>query len=108
MLAYWISGYIVSDMTANDLVTQRVAHELDSRAWSQSELARRVHKTPAWVSKKMSGERRWSVDDLDELARGFELPLERLVGFTLRYGLLKTSLTRRYGRFLDGGLAVAA
>jgi len=62
-------------MTANDEVTREVERELASRGWSRSRFARESGTSPAWVTRKLEGDRRWSVDDLDLLGRVLGLRL---------------------------------
>jgi transcriptional regulator with XRE-family HTH domain len=62
-------------MTANDEVTREVERELEARGWSRSRFARESGVSPAWVTRKLEGDRRWSVDDLDLLARVLGLRL---------------------------------
>lgn len=62
-------------MTANDEVTREVELELESRGWSRSRFARESGVSPAWVTRKLDGARRWSVDDLDLLERVLGLRL---------------------------------
>jgi transcriptional regulator with XRE-family HTH domain len=54
-------------MTANEEVTREVERELEARGWSRSDFARELGVSPAWVTRRFNGERRWSVDDLDLL-----------------------------------------
>jgi len=62
-------------MTANDEVTREVERELELRGWSRSRFARESGVSPAWVTRKLEGARRWSVDDLDLLYRVLGLRL---------------------------------
>lgn len=62
-------------MTANDEVTARVLEELERRGWSRADFARECHLSPSWVTRRLGGDRRWTVDDLDVLARVLGLRL---------------------------------
>lgn len=62
-------------MTANDEVTREVERELELRGWSRSRFARESGVSPAWVTRKLEGDRRWSVDDMDLLCRVLGLRL---------------------------------
>lgn len=62
-------------MTANEEVTREVERELELRGWSRSRFARESGVSPAWVTRKLEGARRWSVDDLDLLCRVLGLRL---------------------------------
>ena len=44
---------------------------LRARGESQNAMAAQLGRTSAWISRKMTGERGWDVDDLDVLAAYF-------------------------------------
>jgi len=65
---------------ANEAVTARVVGELERLRWSRADLARALGHERAWVTRKLNGSRRWSVDDLDAVARALMLsPCELLL-----------------------------
>lgn len=67
-------------MTSNEAVTARVCDELERLGMSRADLARAIGHERAWVTRKLNGSRRWSVDDLDVIARGLGLwPVELLL-----------------------------
>ena len=54
-------------MTANNEVAGAVELELVARGWSRAQLARELGVSASWVTRRLDGSRRWSVDDLDVL-----------------------------------------
>jgi cyanate lyase len=67
-------------MTSNEAVTARVVDELERLRWSRADLARAIGHERAWVTRKLNGSRRWSVDDLDTVGRALGLsPAELLL-----------------------------
>lgn len=56
---------------ASEWVTETVRQMIDASGVSQNETARAMGYTGAWLSRKLSGQRSWSVDELDEVARHF-------------------------------------
>jgi transcriptional regulator with XRE-family HTH domain len=64
---------------ANQAVTLVVLAECKRLGITRAELARRLGQRPAWVTQKLNGHRRWTVDDLDLLAERLEMPLAALL-----------------------------
>lgn len=65
---------------AAEALSTWVLGELERRAWSQRELARRAGwSAPAALSKLLKGQQRYSLDDLERIARGFDLPLATML-----------------------------
>lgn len=95
----------MTPMTANDAVTKAVELELERRHMTRADLAREAGRARSWVTRHMSGERRWSVDDLDVLARGLGIPVHRLLrgGLTAEY--LKALLALPIGNATPGRAA---
>jgi transcriptional regulator with XRE-family HTH domain len=98
-------------MTAHATVTTVVEAELKRRRMTRADLARLLERPPAWVTQKLNGHRRWSVDDLDLLAERLELPLAALL---MRPAPIRGEVvqlhTARYGAHFQygdaGGVAV--
>lgn len=61
-------------MTTNDTVSRTVETLLASRGENRTALARGLGHSQGWVTQKLGGQRRWSMDDLDALGRYFGLP----------------------------------
>lgn len=90
-------------MTANDAVSAAVTYHLGQQGLSKAELARRLGCGAGTLSNKLSGRRRWHVDELDELAVALGVRVQ---------SLLAESFTRPYRRvvrvLLAGKTRVAA
>lgn len=69
----------MTNMTANDTVSNVVLAELERRGMTRAEFGRLMGQERGWVTHKLNGHRRWSVDDLDLLAERLELPLAALL-----------------------------
>lgn len=89
---------LVERYGAQDSVVERLRSELDARAWSQSELSRRLadlrpsyHLSQGAISRMLAYEnpREITVDDLLAFVRVFGIPLEEFV--------LPTSITYEVG-----------
>lgn len=100
-------------MTTNETITSAVISELDRQSLERQELARRIGVTPAWVSKKLLGQRRWTADDMDRVAGALGVPVAWLVlprelvgAVTPRYQRLVSRISRLWcGRGHVAGLA---
>lgn len=59
---------------------QRVRAELESRGWSQGELARRMNVSPQFVSQYLNGQRSPGLDLVQRFSETFDLndPIELL------------------------------
>lgn len=66
-------------MTTNGTVTRAVLHELERRGMTRAAFARLLNQNPAWVTHKLNGHRRWSVDDLDLVAERLGIPVAWLL-----------------------------
>jgi transcriptional regulator with XRE-family HTH domain len=81
-------------MTANALVTQVVEAERARRGLTRSQLAALLGVNPMYVSRKLNGTQRWSMDDLDRISQrlGVPLPVLLMAPVTTHQGVV----TRRY------------
>lgn len=66
-------------MTANETVCAVIIRELDRQGITRQQFATRVGHTSAWATLKLTGKRRWSVDDLDQVSRVLEVPVAMLL-----------------------------
>lgn len=66
-------------MTANEVVSAAIEHELERQGLQRQQLAARMGYAPSWVTRKLKGDRRWSVDDLDEVSRVLGVPVAALL-----------------------------
>ena len=82
-------------MTTQETVSARLDAELRKRGMSRAQLAHAAGRTPAWLTKKMQGQRRWSVDDLDVLAWALELAPSVLVKQDHRDAQVRAERDRR-------------
>jgi transcriptional regulator with XRE-family HTH domain len=57
-----------------------LTESLDSRGWSNTELAKRVGVSPATVGRWISGERTPSLSDAAQISRVLGIPLDHLAG----------------------------
>ena len=59
-----------------DYVTEAIKKKLKEKDWSQRDLAKKIGKTEAWVSRKIGDDiktkRRITIDDLSLIARGLD------------------------------------
>lgn len=96
-------------MTTQEAVSTTVRAELELLGMSKSELARRIGMEPGSLGNKLTGRRRWHVDELDRLAAALGVTVQRLVA-TVRYRLERATVTTRYqslpGVSRVGGLAI--
>lgn len=67
---------------------QRILEILKERGWRQAELARRVHIDKSHFSRMLRGERKWQPDQLERVAKAFEMLLADLVAGTEAEGLM--------------------
>lgn len=56
------------------LLTEQVLRRLEVDERSQSWLARRLDVAPSWVTRRMSGETAWTLEDVDRLAVVLDVP----------------------------------
>lgn len=63
----------------DERVPSRIRSELRRRRMSQAALARELGRTENFISRRLRGEVSFSVDDLDQVARALDVPLENLV-----------------------------
>lgn len=66
-------------MTAQDTITAAIDAECQRRGWSRARLANELGWGRDQVTRKLSGERRWSVDDLDRVSSRLGIPLPVLL-----------------------------
>lgn len=66
-------------MTANDTVTAAVEAERLRRGMTRLQLAAVLGTNSPWVSRKLNGQLRWSMDDLDLLSERLGVPLPVLL-----------------------------
>lgn len=67
--------------TLNAQVAERIRRELGAQRKSGSRLARELSRSQTWMSARTTGTVRMSVDDIDQIARGLDVPITRLLGF---------------------------
>jgi transcriptional regulator with XRE-family HTH domain len=82
-------------MRASERVSLTVERLLVEQGMSRSELGRRLGVSPPAVVNKLHGRRRWTVDELDDLAAALGVTVQRLVA-TVRYRLERATVTTRY------------
>lgn len=87
---------MLDSMTSNEAVTMAVTHELERRGMTRSELGRLLGHERAWVTRKLNGMRRWSVDDLDLLAERLEVEPAELLRTYRAVMLALYAHTQRY------------
>jgi hypothetical protein len=61
---------------------------VDGRRVSQAWLAKRIGKSPVWLSDRMTGRVRLTVDDLALMARGLGVEVVDLLPRTLRHAVI--------------------
>ena len=89
-------------MTANQTVAAVVELERRRRGLTRLQLAELLGKDSGWVSKKLNGDLRWSMDDLDLVSERMGVPLPVLLmaplvqTATQRYRTFVAWATRRY------------
>lgn len=66
-------------MSANGVVTAVVETERRRRGLTRSQLAELLGVNAMYVSRKLNGLQRWSMDDLDRISERLELPLPILL-----------------------------
>lgn len=89
-------------MTANQTVATVVEAERRRRGLTRLQLGALLGKDSGWVSKKLNGQLRWSMDDLDLVSERLGIPLPVLLmapveAVTLRYRQARAVITRWYG-----------
>lgn len=72
-------GFADVSLPAQELVRRNVRTMMDWRGWTQAEMAERVHKTQPWLSKRLNGVVRFQIEDLDQVAAAFLIPLSSLL-----------------------------
>lgn len=90
-------------MAFNDSVSDAVRHELSRLGMSQTALAARCSVSSQWVTYKLQGERRWTLDDVELVARALDIPVTWLVlprevvsPLTSRYPSVAARVTLEY------------
>lgn len=78
-------------MAAHETMSRAVLHELERQGLTRRELAERIGVHPSWVSNKMAGRRRWTLDDVDAVAPALGVPPAWLL-------LARDVVTRGYRR----------
>lgn len=72
-------------LPANDSISEYVIDQLARRGEQRQVFAARLGKSPTWATQKLSGKRRWTVDDLDVLGAYFGVhPMQFFVPITRR------------------------
>lgn len=66
-------------MTANETVSEAVDRERQRQGLSRSGLARLLGWGPGQVTRKLDGQLRWSMDDLDLVSERLGVPLPLLL-----------------------------
>lgn len=66
-------------MTANDRLRQNLRELMEWRRLTQAELAEALGVSQPWVSKRLSGVTPFQIEDLDRLARLFDLTVAQLL-----------------------------
>lgn len=91
-----------ASMTANQTVATVVDQERRRRGLTRLQLAALLGTNSAWVSRKLNGDRAWTMDDLDLVSERLGLPLPVLLmrpvveRATQRCRTLVQWATRRY------------
>ena len=70
---------------------QRIAERAEQRGWSHAELARRVGIEKSHLSRLISGERNWQIDQVERVARAFEEEPASLLRDTGAEGLMEAT-----------------
>ncbi len=93
--------------TAPELLRRNVQALLDWRRWNQAQLADRIGRSQPWVSKRLNGKTRVSLEDLELIAGAFMLPAHALLHsggfgqFERRSGRDRRTLDRRRHTRMD-------
>lgn len=100
-------------MDANQIVAAVVEHERAKRGLNRSQLAALLGVNPMWVSRKLNGDRAWTVEDLDLLSRKLDIPLPVLLmepreAVTLRFRSAGTVITRKYDSLVSRATGLTA
>lgn len=92
-------------MTGQDVVSKQVEGVLVQRGMNRADFARAMGRGRTWATAKLNGQRRWTVDDLDEIAATLGVSVVALVSRTTEgYAALLRWTTTRYPT-LVGALA---
>ena len=67
-------------LSYNEHVSAEIRAEMARQRIGQSELASRLDWTRNKLSRRLSDQTRWSVDEVDEVAQALGVPLPVLVG----------------------------
>ena len=86
-------------MTANEVVTMRVREQMARHDLDQRATAQRTGINESVLSRKLRMKQPWTIEDLDRLADGLEIPVPWLVmvsSVTHSYRMMGESITSRY------------
>jgi transcriptional regulator with XRE-family HTH domain len=100
-------------MSANDTVTAVVDNERRRRGLNRVQLAAVLGVNTVWVSRKLNGDRAWTMADLDLVSERLEVPLpvllmEPVEVVTLRSRLGRPIVTRKYGSLVSSVSSLCA
>lgn len=63
----------------NDRVTRAIRAEMGARRLSQTWLGRMIGKSQNGISRRLSGDKPLTLDEVEEIARALNVPLDRLI-----------------------------